>query len=104
MTIGSLGYVGFKADDLDAWAKFGTEILGMMPVEAPDGTLRFRIDAQGWRVCVEPGPENDIGFVGFEVAGPAELAALQARLVAAGVAVSQPSPEHLKVRVVMFLL
>ena len=24
MTIGSLGYVGFKADDLDAWAALGT--------------------------------------------------------------------------------
>ena len=34
MTIGSLGYVGFKADDLDAWARFGTETLGMMPVDA----------------------------------------------------------------------
>ena len=39
MTIGSLGYVGFKADDLDAWARFGTETLGMMPVDAPEGTL-----------------------------------------------------------------
>ena len=98
MTIGSLGYVGFKADDLDAWARFGTETLGMMPVDAPEGTLRFRIDAQAWRVCVEPGPENDIGFVGFEVAGPPELAALRERLVAAGVEISEPAPEHLKLR------
>lgn len=104
MAIASLGYVGFKADDLDAWARFGTETLGMMQVEAPEGTLRFRIDAQGWRVCVEPGPENDIAFVGFEAACAADMEAVAERLTAAGVAVGRADAEHLKLRGVLGMI
>jgi len=104
MAIASLGYVGFKADDLDAWARFGTETLGMMQVEAPEGTLRFRIDAQGWRICVEPGSENDIAFVGFEVACAADMEAMAERLAQAGVAVGRPDAEHLKLRGVLGMI
>ncbi|CAN7370081.1 biphenyl-2,3-diol 1,2-dioxygenase [Phenylobacterium sp. LjRoot164] len=104
MSIASLGYVGFKADDLEAWARFGTETLGMMQVEAPEGSLRFRIDAQGWRVSVEQGPENDIAYIGFEVTGAADLEAMAARLSGAGVAYERGAEELLKLRGVMGMI
>ena len=85
MSVNCLGYLGFKAADLDAWSRFGVEVLGLMPAEAPPGALRFRADAQSWRVSVEQGAEDDIDFVGFEVAGPEALAEMAARLTAAGV-------------------
>jgi 2,3-dihydroxybiphenyl 1,2-dioxygenase len=77
--------VGFKAADLEAWSRFGSDVLGLMPADAPEGALRFRTDAQSWRVSVEQGAEDDIDFVGFEVSGPNALAEMAARLIAAGV-------------------
>jgi biphenyl-2,3-diol 1,2-dioxygenase len=78
--------MGFKAADLAAWSSFSTDVLGLMPVAAPEGCLRFRADAQDWRISIEPGAEDDLDFVGFEVAGREALEALTARLRAAGVA------------------
>lgn len=104
MTISSLGYVGFKASDLAAWSEFGARILGLMPVDAPDGTLRFRIDAQAWRISVEPGDENDIAYAGFEVAGPGSLSDMAERLRGAGVEVGNGDPELLKLRGVMGMI
>jgi biphenyl-2,3-diol 1,2-dioxygenase len=85
MSVSCLGYVGFKAADLAAWSRFGADVLGLMPAEAPEGALRFRTDAQSWRVSVEQGAEDDIDFVGFEVPGAEALAEMAARLTAAGV-------------------
>lgn len=81
-----LGYVGFEATDVAAWRGFATGVLGLMPAPAPDGEARFRVDAQAWRIAVQPGGRDDIAFAGFEVAGPGELEALCARLQAAGIA------------------
>ena len=86
MSVSCLGYLGFKAADLGAWSSFATGVLGLMPTEGPEGALRFRTDAQSWRLSVEQGTEDDIDFVGFEVPGPEALAELAARLTAAGVA------------------
>jgi biphenyl-2,3-diol 1,2-dioxygenase len=98
MSIGSLGYVGFAASDLDAWASFATKTLGLMPADAPNGTLRFRVDAQAWRIAIEPGAADDIAYAGFEVAGPAELVAIAARLTGEGIAVEDAAPDLAKLR------
>jgi 2,3-dihydroxybiphenyl 1,2-dioxygenase len=87
MSVSCLGYVGFKASDIDGWSKFGTDVLGLMMAEAPDGGLRFRTDAQSWRIGVAPGAEDDLDYVGFEVPDQAALAEMATRLTAAGVPV-----------------
>lgn len=104
MTIASLGYVGFKASDVAAWSDFGAKVLGLMPVDGPEGSLRFRIDAQAWRISIEPGDENDIAYAGFEVAGPKELTAMAERLRAAGVDVGNGDPELVTLRGVRELI
>jgi len=104
MTIASLGYIGFKASSLEAWSDFVTETLGLMAAPAPEGTLRFRVDAQAWRIAVEPGEEDDIAYAGFEVAGPAEFAAMGERLAGAGMAIGNADPDLLKLRGVADLL
>lgn len=86
MTIGSLGYLGFKVSDLSAWHGFAVDVLGMMPAEPADGAQRYRLDGQAWRVAVEPGETDDIAYVGFEVAGPEALEAVGERLAAGGFA------------------
>lgn len=92
--VSALGYAGFRVADPDAWADFATGILGLMEAPAAAGQRRFRLDQRAWRLAVEEGPEDDIAFIGFEVEGPAALAALAARLSATGITVSA-APEDL---------
>jgi 2,3-dihydroxybiphenyl 1,2-dioxygenase len=86
MIVRNLGYLGFAVSDLPAWDAFATNVLGIMPVagQNPDGH-HFRVDTQAWRICAEQGDKNDIAYLGFEVSGPDELAAISARLRAADV-------------------
>lgn len=104
MAIASLGYVGFKVSDVAAWSTFATDILGLMPGRSPSGAPRFRTDLMEWRIALEHGAENDIAFAGFEVAGPADLDAIAARLRSSGIEASPATPELLKERGVLGLV
>ena len=87
MSIGSLGYLGLKVKEPRAFAEFATQILGLMPGEGAGEARRFRLDEVQWRIAVEPGEADDVAYLGFEVAGSAELEAVRARLVEGGTAV-----------------
>lgn len=89
MNIRSLGYIGLTASDLDAWSKFGSDVLGLMQVEGPEGSLRFRIDSHEWRIAVERGDADDITFAGFQVAGPEALEKFAQQLSDAGVTITR---------------
>lgn len=104
MTIESLGYLGFKVSQPESWSEFAVQTLGLMPASGADGTQRYRMDAQAWRIAIEPGEEDDLAYVGFEVAGPAELAILQARIAEAGLALEAVDSALLKARQVMGLI
>jgi len=104
MTIGSLGYLGLKVKDPDAWRGFATDVLGMMPGEGANGAQRYRLDEQAWRLAVEPGDADDVDYLGFEVAGPAELDAIARRLADGGVAVGNGDPALIAERGVLGLV
>jgi len=104
MTIGSLGYLGLKVKDPAAWSTFATGVLGLMPAESAPDAHRFRLDDQAWRIAVEPGEADDLAYVGFEVAGPAELEILRRRLVEAGLAVGNADPGLVAERQVLGML
>ena len=104
MTIGSLGYLGFRVKDPDAWDAFATGVLGLMRGEAAGDARRYRLDDLGWRLAVEPGDADDLAYVGFEVAGPAELEAVRARLTGGDVALGNGGPELLAERGVLGLI
>lgn len=101
MSVGSLGYLGFSVKDPEAFAAFATGVLGLMPGEVAG---RYRLDDLAWRIAVEAGEADDVAYVGFEVAGPAELDALRERLTAAGVAVGNGDPDLLADRGVLGLI
>ncbi|MFI4934993.1 MAG: VOC family protein [Caulobacterales bacterium] len=104
MTIGSLGYLGLQVKDPVAWDAFATGVLGLMPAESAGETHRYRLDDLGWRIAVEAGERDDLAYLGFEVAGPAELEAVRGRLVEGGVAVGNGDPALIADRGVLGLI
>ena len=95
-SVSQLGYLAFEVSDLGAWETFATRVLGLeVASRRADGALALRMDGHAARIFLTPGPANDLGCVGWETANDAELAAVVARLRAAGVAVREASaPER----------
>jgi 2,3-dihydroxybiphenyl 1,2-dioxygenase len=102
--ISSLGYIGFRVADPEAWASYATKILGLMEAPPTDTARRFRLDQQIWRIAVEEGPEDDIAFIGLEVAGEQALAEIEARLASHGIASSRADDALLAERGVLGLV
>lgn len=95
----SLGYLVFEVRQPEAWRDFAIRILGCQPAEDGGGeALGLRIDEAAWRILLRPGKTDDIAVLGWVLAGAAGLHALQARLVAAGVAVEAFSAADLAAR------
>jgi 2,3-dihydroxybiphenyl 1,2-dioxygenase len=104
MSIGSLGYLGLQVKDAAAWGEFATGVLGLMAGEPAGDARRFRLDDLAWRIAVEPGDADDVAYLGFEVAGAAELEAVRGRLTEAGVAVGNGDPALIAERGVLDLI
>ncbi len=104
MTIGSLGYLGFTVKDPAAWGAYATGVLGLMPAAPAGEAARFRLDDMAWRIAVEAGEADDLAYAGFEVAGPAELETVRARLTEGGVAVGNGDPQLLTQRGVLGMI
>jgi 2,3-dihydroxybiphenyl 1,2-dioxygenase len=96
--IKSLGYVGVEASDLEAWRKFGSEILGVQVEDHDNGTLRFRMDERALRYVIYQGPLDDLAFAGWEVEDEKTLEAEAERLKALGLEISWGSPEAAHLR------
>ena len=106
-TIGCLGYLGLAVKEPDAWSAFATGVLGLMPEERTEdrgAATRFRLDDQAWRIAIEPGEDDDVAYLGFEVAGAAELAEFARRIEAAGAGVVEGDPALLAGRGVLGLI
>ncbi|HTO53361.1 MAG TPA: VOC family protein [Myxococcota bacterium] len=100
-----LGYLGLEVSDLARWEKFAVDGIGLEPARrGSDGALALRLDSYEQRILLQPGPADDLAFLGFELANDAELEALGARLVRAGHAVGEGKPEKAAARRVTRLL
>jgi 2,3-dihydroxybiphenyl 1,2-dioxygenase len=89
MAIQALGYVGIEATTPEDWASYGVQFLGLQLAERSVSQLVFRMDDRRQRIVVTPGARDGARFFGWEVADAAALAALAARLEAAGIAVAE---------------
>lgn len=98
MSVSSLGYVGLNLSEPERWAAFAQDMLGLMPAPAASRALRFRTDSKDWRLALHAGPEDDIAYAGFEVAGSRELQELEAKLADAGRPVRRGDPDLLRER------
>jgi len=93
MEIEALGYVGLEVSDLDAWAAFAGDILGLQVAARSDGSLDLRTDAYASRVRLVAGPSDDLAYAGWEVRDLRALNLLAERLEGLGVPVERPGPE-----------
>jgi 3,4-dihydroxy-9,10-secoandrosta-1,3,5(10)-triene-9,17-dione 4,5-dioxygenase len=91
----SLGYVRIGSPQVERWRSFGTDVLGLMPVDGPeDGSAHFRIDAHPPRLVVTAAPAPDLLAIGFEVRDRRELGRLVAAVEATGIDVADGTPEE----------
>jgi len=80
MAISALGYVCVRAQDLAAWERFATMVLGLQAHFDADGALLLRADSRGWRFHIEQGDEDDVTSIGWECSSEAEYLATLAKL------------------------
>lgn len=100
-----LGYLGIGVRDLGEWANYAGDTLGLERVATDsDGSMLLRLDEHYYRFAVHESPEDDISYSGWQVDNAADLAAIGARLEAAGTAVAWATKEEAERRRVLNLI
>ena len=104
-SVSQLGYLGLSVSDMTIWEQFATEVLGLAVSEhADDGSLHLRMDEYHHRFLVHPTGNDDLAYIGWEVADEHALHALAKQLRAADVEVTPGTPEELATRRVAGLI
>lgn len=94
-----LAYLGLAVNDLDAWDKLLTGVLGMMRSDASDeGPRAYRMDEADRRILLYRDPADDLAFMGWEAAGPDAFDDTVARLSDAGIKVKPGSDAEARER------
>lgn len=84
--VGALGYIGIGVSDAAAWKDFA-ELLGLMPTgDGSDGSRRYRLDDQAWRIALHDDAADDCLYAGFDCGDADRFEAVLARVAAAGIA------------------
>lgn len=84
-SVTQLGYLGVGVSDIAAWETFATQVLGLQLGERDaDGTLFLRMDEYHHRFALHPQGDDDVRYIGWEVADEHALGEVTDRLRAAG--------------------
>lgn len=89
-----LGYTIVEATDLDRWASFGTDLLGLQLAARTDDHLLFRADEKSWRIRVNRSERDRMTTVGWEVEGSSQLESIVEELEAEGYTVTRATREQ----------
>jgi 3,4-dihydroxy-9,10-secoandrosta-1,3,5(10)-triene-9,17-dione 4,5-dioxygenase len=90
LSVSSLGYLRLESNDIGRWKVFGTDFLGLMPVEGGDSdSLYYRLDDYPPRIVVAPGAESRMTAMGLEVLDERVLTRLVADVEKAGIKVTE---------------
>ncbi len=94
-----LGYIRLGVRQLDWWQRFAA-LVGFAQVLDPLGDeLQLRTDAErDYRIAVHTAAAPGVSAMGWEAAGPGELAAVRARLQTLGARVNEASAEEKNAR------
>lgn len=104
MGVKSLGYVVIETRNPDAWDRFLTQVVGVMPATGgPEGVKLYRMDGRPFRFWVQQGARETFVAPGLEFADAASFNATLDALRAAGRPVEIASAEDTKARQVAAL-
>jgi 3,4-dihydroxy-9,10-secoandrosta-1,3,5(10)-triene-9,17-dione 4,5-dioxygenase len=98
MAITELGYVIIGAPDPEKWRRYGADVLGMAPVDGPDGALYLKMDDRDFRFAIRRSDKDELFASGWGVAGRDEYYETRARVAAAGVNVVEGSQAERRLR------
>lgn len=105
MSVSRLAYIGANAKDLDSWRKYSDEILGLETgLESNDKLLYLRYDDRHHRLSIHAADNDDIAYLGWEVANSNALEAMSALLEGRGIAVQCGNANELADRHVLGLI
>lgn len=103
MPIRELGYLAIEATDVDAWAKFASDVLGLSVAQASDGAIRLKMDERDFRLEVAPGQSNRLVAGGWGTGSKEEFDGMRERLERAGFETCDASVEQAQSRMVQEL-
>lgn len=104
-SVTQLGYLGLGVSDTEAWEAFATQTLGLQVGEyGDDGTLFLRMDEYYYRLALHPHGDDDVNYVGWEVADEHALREMTDQVRAAGTAVTLGTTAEAETRRVVGLI
>jgi 2,3-dihydroxybiphenyl 1,2-dioxygenase len=103
-SVSQLGYLGLNVSDLSDWERFATELLGLEIADKTSQGFFMRMDEYHHRFIVQRGNDDDVAFIGWEVADERALQDLDTQLQHDGVETTRSSAEEAKARGVLEFL
>ncbi len=98
MNIAELSYVVVGTTKLDRWRTYGTEVLGMQAVDAPDGGLYLKMDGRDFRVLIQSRETDALAVSGWSANDERSFNRIRANLEKAGVEVIPVTEADRKLR------
>jgi 3,4-dihydroxy-9,10-secoandrosta-1,3,5(10)-triene-9,17-dione 4,5-dioxygenase len=113
--IRGVGYLGLTVPDPATWARFATDVIGLMrsprvpgrqPLDlesdgsgvAPDGSVYLKADEHMWRLALHHGARPGLAYAGFELASERSFDEAVAHLEKESFAPQSAGPEELTAR------
>ena len=98
MKITEFGYVIIGTTDVEKWRAYGTDVLGMMAVDGPDGALYLKMDERDFRFVVKNTGKDQLYASGWGVDTEADFNALKNSVEKAKVKVTLGTTDEVKMR------
>lgn len=101
MKVLGLGYVGFSSPNYAQWRQYGPDVLAMsVAPDGEDGAIRLRMDERHHRLAVHPGQNEDLAYIGWELASRRAFEDALDELAAKGIAFEMGTTAEVKDRCV----
>jgi 3,4-dihydroxy-9,10-secoandrosta-1,3,5(10)-triene-9,17-dione 4,5-dioxygenase len=98
MKITELGYVVIGTLDPGKWRDYGTKVLGMAAIDAPDGALYLKMDGRDFRFLVQKSDKDSLFASGWSVSDEGSFHEVRADLEKAGIAVTNGTDAERRLR------
>lgn len=103
--VSELGYIGLNVTDPAAWKEYAATCLGLEVLDGEDDSIFYlRMDYWHHRFAVRTSDHDDLAYLGWRVAGAAQLAEMEKTLADAGVSYRVATSEEAAERRVLGLI